>query len=307
MLTESLVEAFRARLEALGFDLADVRIGGTPNRPLVQVRIDCPPRNITVEDCSRVSRALEQWLDADGGTGPLGHRYVLEVSSPGIDRPVRWHRHWARFVGRDVNVKLAGLGRVRARIVAVPSEDSVVLQTVVEAVEDAGTQVSLEEARYEDPEFAPGDVLEEEVPFEQFGRTAVQAAKQRIIQRVREGERSRIREEFSSKVGELLSGEVQQIERGKIVVILNKFREAEAIIPYRDQNHREHFHQGDTIRAVLKRIEETPKGPRLILSRADPLFVKALFKLEVPEIQQQIVEIRATAREAGSRTKIAVW
>src|SRR6266516_1665920 len=182
----------------------------------------------------------------------------------------------------------------------------VVLKTVVETVEDPGTQVSLEEARYEDPEFAPGDVLEEEVPFEQFGRTAVQAAKQRIIQRVREGERTRIREEFSGKVGELLSGEVQQIERGKIVVMLNKFREAEAIIPYRDQNHREHFHQGDTIRAVLKRIEETPKGPRLILSRADPLFVKALFKLEVPEIQQQIVEIRATAREAGSRTKIAV-
>src|SRR3989475_747658 len=91
-----------------------------------------------------------------------------------------------------------------------------------------------------------------------------------------------------------------------IVVMLAKFREAEAIIPYREQNHREHFHQGDTIRAVLKRIEETPKGPRLILSRADPLFVKALFKLEVPEIQQGVVEIRATAREAGSRTKIAV-
>src|SRR5262247_1415592 len=182
----------------------------------------------------------------------------------------------------------------------------VVLKTVVESVEDAGTQVSLEEARYEDPEFQPGDVLEEEVPFEQFGRTAVQAAKQRIIQRVREGERSRIREEFSGKVGELLSGEVQQIERGKIVVMLNKFREAEAIIPYREQNHREKFHQGDTIRAVLKRLEETPKGPRLILSRADPLFVKALFKLEVPEIQQQIVEIRAIAREVGSRTKVAV-
>jgi N utilization substance protein A len=87
---------------------------------------------------------------------------------------------------------------------------------------------------------------------------------------------------------------------------LNRFREAEAIIPYREQNHREHFHQGDSIRAVLKRIEETPKGPRLILSRADPMFVKALFKIEVPEIQQQIVEIRATAREAGSRTKISV-
>src|SRR5216117_607524 len=181
-----------------------------------------------------------------------------------------------------------------------------VLRTVVEAVEAPASQVTLEEARFEDSDFQVGDVLEEEVPFEAFGRTAVQAAKQRIIQRVREGERARIREEFSDKVGELLSGEVQQIERGKIVVMLAKFREAEAIIPYREQNHREHFHQGDTIRAVLKRIEETPKGPRLILSRADPLFVKALFKLEVPEIQQGIVEIRATAREAGSRTKIAV-
>src|SRR5512146_2097223 len=182
----------------------------------------------------------------------------------------------------------------------------VVLKTVVETIEDPGTQISLEEARFEDPDFQVGDVLEEEVPFAEFGRTAVQAAKQRIIQRVREGERSRIRDEFTGKGGDLLPGEVQQIERGKIVVMLAKFREAEAIIPYREQNHREHFHQGDTIRAVLKRIEETPKGPRLILSRADPLFVKALFRIEVPEIQQQIVEIRATAREAGSRTKIAV-
>jgi N utilization substance protein A len=180
------------------------------------------------------------------------------------------------------------------------------LRQVVEVVEDPSSQIALEEAQYEDPEFAPGDMLEEEVPFAEFGRLAVQAAKQRIIQRVREGERTRIRDEFASKVGELLSGEVQQIERGKLVIMLNKFREAEAIIPYREQNHREKFHQGDTIRAVLKRLEETPKGPRLILSRGDPLFVKALFKLEVPEIQQGIVDLRAWAREVGSRTKIAV-
>ncbi|HEX9632641.1 MAG TPA: transcription termination factor NusA [Gemmatimonadales bacterium] len=181
-----------------------------------------------------------------------------------------------------------------------------ILRTVVEQVEDRVCQVSLDEARFEDADFQLGDVLEEEVPFQEFGRIAVQAAKQRIIQRVREGERSRIREEFADRVGELLSGEIQQIERGKLVVMLNRFREAEAIIPYREQNRREHFHQGDTIRAVLKRLEETPKGPRLILSRADPLFVQALFKLEVPEIQQGIVQIRAAAREVGSRTKIAV-
>jgi len=181
------------------------------------------------------------------------------------------------------------------------------LRQVVETVEDPSWQIALEEARYEDPDFQVGDMLEEEVPFAEFGRLAVQAAKQRIIQRVREGERARIRDEFANKVGELLSGEVQQIERGKLVIMLNKFREAEAIIPYREQNHREHFHQGEPIRAVLKRVEETPKGPRLIFSRADPLFVKALFKLEVPEIQQGIVEIRVAAREVGSRSKIAVF
>jgi transcription termination/antitermination protein NusA len=183
----------------------------------------------------------------------------------------------------------------------------VLLKTVVEEVTDPSREVSVEEARFEDPEFQVGDVMEIPVDFAEFGRTAVQAAKQRIIQRVREGERTRIRDEFAGRVGDLLSGEIQQIERGKLVVMLNKFREAEAIIPYREQNHREHFHQGEPIRAVLKRVEETPKGPRLILSRGDPLFVKALFKLEVPEIQQNIVDIRAAAREVGSRTKIAVF
>ncbi|CAN5263134.1 transcription termination factor NusA [soil metagenome] len=183
----------------------------------------------------------------------------------------------------------------------------VLLKTVVEEVTDAAREVALEEARYEDEEFQVGDIMEIPVDFAEFGRTAVQAAKQRIIQRVREGERSKIRDEFSHRVGDLLSGEVQQIERGKLVIMLNKYREAEAIIPYREQNHREHFHQGDPIRAVLKRVEETPKGPRLILSRGDPSFVVALFKLEVPEIQQGIVEIRASAREVGSRTKIAVF
>ncbi|HEX8943716.1 MAG TPA: transcription termination factor NusA [Gemmatimonadaceae bacterium] len=183
----------------------------------------------------------------------------------------------------------------------------VLLKTVVPVVEDSSREISIDDARTFDESFEAGDVMEEPIDFAVFGRAAVQAAKQRIIQRVREGERTRIRDEFATRVGDLLSGEVQQIERGKLVVMLNKFREAEAIIPYREQNHREHFHQGEPIRAVLKRVEETPKGPRLILSRGDPLFVKALFKLEVPEIQQNIVEIRAAAREVGSRTKIAVF
>lgn len=182
----------------------------------------------------------------------------------------------------------------------------VILKTVVDEVVDKAREEQIEDARVMDPEFQLGDIMEIPVNFEEFGRTAVQAAKQRVIQRVREGERKRISDEFSGRVGDLLSGEVQQIERGKLVVMLNKFREAEAIIPYREQNHREHYHQGEPVRAVLKRVEDTPKGPRLILSRADALFVQALFKLEVPEIQQNIVEIKAAAREVGSRTKIAV-
>jgi N utilization substance protein A len=183
----------------------------------------------------------------------------------------------------------------------------VLLKTVVETVEDPAREVVLAEARFEDPEFQVGDIMEIPIDFAEFGRAAVQAAKQRILQRVREGERTKIRDEFTSRVGELLSGEVQQIERGKLVIMLNRFREAEAVMPYREQNHREHYHQGEPIRAVLKKVEETPKGPRLILSRADGLFVKALFKLEVPEIQAGTVEIRAFAREVGSRTKIAVF
>ncbi|MGH7655514.1 MAG: transcription termination factor NusA [Gemmatimonadaceae bacterium] len=183
----------------------------------------------------------------------------------------------------------------------------VLLKTVVDAVTDPAREILLDEARIEDPEYQITDVMEIPVDFAEFGRSAVQAAKQRIIQRVREGERTKIRDEFNDRVGDLLSGEIQQIERGKIVVMLNKFREAEAIIPYREQNHREDYKQGEPIRAVLKKIEETPKGPRLVLSRGDAMFVKALFKLEVPEIQQGIVEIRASSREVGSRTKIAVF
>src|SRR5256714_14395381 len=103
MLSDSLVESFRSRLEVLGLELADLRIGGTPQRPLVQVRIEWPAgaasRRVTVADSATASRALETWLDADG---PLGGRYVLEASSPGLERPPRWRGHWARLVGRGV-------------------------------------------------------------------------------------------------------------------------------------------------------------------------------------------------------------
>jgi len=209
---------------------------------------------------------------------------------------------------------LAGLARLYGQNVEAEIDiddvtgefDIVVLRRVVETVEDDASEISLEEARWDDPTFEVGDVMEVPVDFNQFGRNAVMAMKQRIVQRVREGEREKIRDEFTDRVGELLSGEVQQSDRGKLVVMLNLNRDADSIIPWKEQNPRERFRQGESIRAVLKKVDESPKGPRLILSRADPLFVAALFKLEVPEIYQGIVEIREIAREVGGRTKIAV-
>jgi len=210
---------------------------------------------------------------------------------------------------------LAGLARIHGPNVQAEisiDEDTgefeiTVLRRVVDDVEDPSCEIALEEARWDDPTYEVGDVMEIPVNFAEFGRNAVMAVKQRIVQRVRENERDRIRDEFADRVGELLSGELQQIERGKLVVMLNRQKDADAIIPWKEQNPRERFRQGDPIRAVLKKVEETPKGPRLILSRADPLFVAALFKLEVPEIYQGIVEIKEIAREVGGRTKIAVY
>ena len=210
---------------------------------------------------------------------------------------------------------LAGLARIYGATVQaeitiddVTGEfDIVVLRRVVAEVEDPASEILLEEARWDDETFEAGDVMEVPVDFKDFGRNAVMAVKQRIVQLVRDNERDRIRDEFSDEVKELLSGEVQQTERGKLVVMLNRSRDAEAIIPWKEQNPRERFRQGDPIRAVLKKVEETPKGPRLILSRADALFVAALFRLEVPEIFQGIVEIREISREVGGRTKIAVY
>ena len=144
-----LTDQVRARVSALGFELADFRQGGSQGRPLLQVRIDRPEvatgTGITVDDCARVSRALEQWLDE---AGIMGSRYILEVSSPGIERPVRWREHWIKFVGKDVNVRLPGRGRVRATIVRVPDgAEEVVLRLVSNAEEIAVPMAQARDAR----------------------------------------------------------------------------------------------------------------------------------------------------------------
>jgi transcription termination factor NusA len=182
-----------------------------------------------------------------------------------------------------------------------------------EHLEDPSRQMTVEQAKalpyvnepWGDGEPQPGQIAEIPLDFRKFGRNAIQAAKQMIIQKVREEERNRIREEYEDRVGELVSGTVQQVDRGNALVFLD--RRTEAIMPAREQVRREYLRQGETVRALLLDIKESTKGPQLILSRTHPDFVKALFALEVPEVYQGIVEIRAIAREPGSRSKIAVW
>ncbi len=180
-------------------------------------------------------------------------------------------------------------------------------------LEDPSRQMTVEEAKqlpfvnepWGDDDPVPGQVAEIPLDYNTFGRNAIQAAKQMIIQKVREEERNRIREEYADRVGELVSGTVQQVDRGNALVFLD--RRTEALLPGREQVRREYLRQGETVRALLLDIRETNKGPQLILSRTHPDFVRALFALEVPEVFQGIVEIRAIAREPGSRSKIAVW
>ncbi|MBE0591971.1 MAG: ribosome maturation factor RimP [Gemmatimonadales bacterium] len=125
----ALTSEVRARVAELGFELVDIRQRGAGSRIRLQLRVDrpdsTPGRSITIDECATVSRAIEAWLDA---SGVLGTQYVLEVSSPGIERPVRWREHWERFRGRDVHVRIRGRHRMRATIVAVRGDDVVVLR-----------------------------------------------------------------------------------------------------------------------------------------------------------------------------------
>lgn len=139
---------------------------------------------------------------------------------------------------------------------------------------------------------------------ENYGRIAAQTAKQVIIQKIREAEKVSVLSEYGQKEGEIVSGTVQRIERGSIFVDMGR---AVGVIPYEEQIPGEHYKQGERVRAYLYAVEETPKGILLKLSRAHPSFLAKLFEVEAPEIAQKVVEIKAIAREAGARSKIAVY
>ena len=175
---------------------------------------------------------------------------------------------------------------------------------VVNEVEDPDLQISLEEAQEIDDEVEVDDEVKIEVTPDQFGRIAAQSAKQVITQRIRDAERNNILNEFLEKKGTLTTGIIQRVENRNVIVNIGK---TDAIMPQKEQIPREYYKPGNRIRVFVLNVKETNRLPQVIVSHAHAEIVRELFELEVPEIEDGIVEIKSISREAGSRTKIAVW
>ena len=179
--------------------------------------------------------------------------------------------------------------------------------TIVESeteMETPAAELSFAAAKEIDPSLELGSVYEDEVEPEAFGRIAAQTAKQVIVQRVREAERAKVVELYTPRLGELVSGTVKKVTREVVIVDLGN--NAEAVLPRDQLIPRETFRISDRVRALLQRIEPEARGPQLILSRTDSQMLVKLFELEVPEIAEQVIEIKGAARDPGSRAKIAV-
>lgn len=176
--------------------------------------------------------------------------------------------------------------------------------TVMEEVSDKFNHVPLAMAVKKNPEAQEGDVMEFNVTPKDFGRIAVQTAKQTMMQRLRQAEKEMIYEEFKDRAGDVVSGTVRRFDRNDVLIDLGKF---EGIMPIRERVQGEDYNIGDRIRAYVLAVENEGRGPEIILSRSHPNFVRRLFEAEVNEISDHTVEIRSIAREAGFRTKIAVW
>ncbi len=177
-------------------------------------------------------------------------------------------------------------------------------KTIVEDVQDEVLEISLEAARKAEPDLELGDEYLEIIDPTTFGRRLVISAKQNLNQRIKEVEKELVFEEFKDRIGEIISGEVRQINRDEI--FLNA-ENTEVLLSKNEQIPNEKYRRGDNLRAVIKDVQWTSRGPEIIVSRSAPMFLTRLFELEVPEIYEGIIEIKGIAREAGERTKIAVY
>jgi len=176
---------------------------------------------------------------------------------------------------------------------------------VVEEIEDELTQITVEDARAFDPNAKPGDVVEtEQLDGDVFGRIGAQTAKQIVLQRIREVERDQVFDQFASREGELITGTVNRVEPRAIILDVGK--NTEAILATTEQSALEHYRIGQNVKAFVLEVRRSVRGPQIFVSRTHKGFLRRLFELEVPEIHNGTVEIKAIAREAGSRSKVAV-
>jgi N utilization substance protein A len=177
-------------------------------------------------------------------------------------------------------------------------------KTVTENVTDPRLEITLEDAKEINPNFMIGDIVEFEETPREFGRIAAQTAKQVVVQRIREAERGLIYDEYINKEGDIVTGIVQRYDQRNVIVDLGK---VEALLPGSEQIPGESYQPFERIKTYVVEVKKTTKGPQILLSRTHPGLIKRLFELEVPEIHDGIVEIKAVAREAGARSKIAVY
>ncbi|NMB41298.1 MAG: transcription termination/antitermination protein NusA [Firmicutes bacterium] len=176
--------------------------------------------------------------------------------------------------------------------------------TVVEKVVNPQYEIHIDDARKKSPLYELGDVVESEVAPKNFGRIAAQTAKQVVIQRIREAERDLIYEEYVDREEDIVTGLIQRFEHRNTIINLGK---TEAILTPQEQMPGENYKQGDRLKAYILEVKKTTKGPQILVSRTHPGLLKRLFELEVPEIYNGVVEIKAIAREPGNRSKVAVF
>ena len=177
------------------------------------------------------------------------------------------------------------------------------VKEVVDEVEDPALQILLADAQEAEPELDIGDDFVKIIALEDFGRRLIVAAKQNLAQKIKEAEKEVIFDDFKNRIGEVIIGDVNQINKDEIFINIDR---AEVVMPRNEQIHNERYRRGDTIRAIIKQVERTNRGPEIIASRADPHFLIRLFEIEVPEIYDGLIEIKGVAREAGGRAKVAV-
>lgn len=177
-------------------------------------------------------------------------------------------------------------------------------KTVVDEAMDDQMEISLEDAKKINPRLEIGDIYYEAINPEKFGRIAAQTARQVVIQRIKDAEREVIYDDYADRENEIITCDVQRVSKGNVFVDLGK---TEAILPVSEQTPGESYTQGDRYKMLILEVNRQPKGPQIVLSRSHPNLVRRLFELEVPEIHDGVVEIYSVAREAGSRTKLAVF